>query len=406
MERIVKGYWDCPYCDSAGIDGLVDNCPNCGTQKPKTIKYYMKQGMVEYVSDEELVAAGIAKEECDGEHKDWICNYCDQLNDYSETHCSACGAVKSAATHEYGMVALNTEEPDDADIDTVLGVDTEELTSLIKSLDEWWKHDEPRRARKARILKTCGIIGAVFASLCLIAFLFYPLKQEISITGVSWERTVTVEEERTIKESGWDVPSGGRVYDEKEEFRKFVQVIDHYETVEETKTREVFSHYETVNETKSRQVVSHYETEYSYRDNGNGTFSEISHQKPVYKTETYTESHQKPVYKTETYTETHQEPVYRQDPVYNTKYYYEIERWFDIGDYATNGSNHDAYWSNAYELKSNQRDTDRSEKYMVHYSDGSSNRVNYNDWSAAKIGSKFIITYNRLGITYSKEKRN
>lgn len=25
-DRIVRGYWDCPYCDSTDIDGLVDNC--------------------------------------------------------------------------------------------------------------------------------------------------------------------------------------------------------------------------------------------------------------------------------------------------------------------------------------------------------------------------------------------
>ena len=41
-DRIVRGYWDCPYCDSTDIDGLVDNCPNCGRHKPENTKYHLK----------------------------------------------------------------------------------------------------------------------------------------------------------------------------------------------------------------------------------------------------------------------------------------------------------------------------------------------------------------------------
>lgn len=41
-DKIVKGYWDCPYCSSREIDGLVDFCPNCGVHKPKDVKYYLK----------------------------------------------------------------------------------------------------------------------------------------------------------------------------------------------------------------------------------------------------------------------------------------------------------------------------------------------------------------------------
>lgn len=40
-DKVVKGYWDCPYCSSRKIDGLVDFCPNCGVHKPKDVKYYL-----------------------------------------------------------------------------------------------------------------------------------------------------------------------------------------------------------------------------------------------------------------------------------------------------------------------------------------------------------------------------
>lgn len=125
------------------------------------------------------------------------------------------------------------------------------------------------------------------------------------------------------------MPPGGRAYSEQTELKGYVSVIDHYRTVTET---------------KSRQVIDHYETNYTYSDNGNGTFTEHSSQTPVYRTEYYEE--------------THEEPVYRQDPVYATKYYYEIERWLNSGrNYPSSGDNHEPYWNTEYTLADNERDT-------------------------------------------------
>lgn len=59
----------------------------------------------------------------------------------------------------------------------------------------------------------------------------------------------------------------------------------------------VIDHYETVEEQRSRQVIDHYETYYTYADNGDGTFSETPNERPVYTTEYYTETVEKPVYK-------------------------------------------------------------------------------------------------------------
>lgn len=425
MERVVRAYWDCQYCGTKEIDGLTDLCPNCGKQKSKDTKCYMKAGVIEYVSDEELKAAKINKDECDGNHKDWICNYCDQLNNYADEQCIACGSPKTQATHEYGMTPIKTEyndnytddnkdstyydESNDNDNFTVSNNTTDFSEDTYKSFDtdtNYSNNHSNKRIDMKSILKFSGITAGVIALLSLIVFLFYPLKHEVSIVAFSWERTITVEEERTVKEDAWSVPNGGRVYDEKREFKEYVTVIDHYETVNETKTRQVIDHYETVTETKTRQVIDHYETTYTYRDNGNGTYSEIPNREPVYKTETYTESHQEPVYKTETYIESHQEPVYRQDAVYATRYYYEIEKWFYVQDYTSSGLDQNAYWNTNYTLKSNERDTKRSEKYYIYYSDNTSNATSYNEWMNCNKGDGFIITKNRLGIIYSKEPIN
>ena len=121
-DRIIKGYWDCPYCGRKDIDGLVDECPGCGRHTPENIHYHLKNGFVpepgkhykkslasETVTDEELQKAGISKEECDGNHKEWVCSYCNSLNNYADESCTSCGSPKSEASLEYGMKKRKTE---------------------------------------------------------------------------------------------------------------------------------------------------------------------------------------------------------------------------------------------------------------------------------------------------------
>ena len=112
-------------------------------------------------------------------------------------------------------------------------------------------------------------------------------------------------------------------------------------------------------------MISHYETIVTgYRDLGNGYFEEMTSSQPVYETEYYTESHQEPVYTTETYIETHEEPVYVQVPEYRTKYYYEIERWFDSRTVDTSGREKSPYWGEVV-LAEKEREDGRTEKYWI-----------------------------------------
>lgn len=206
-----------------------------------------------------------------------------------------------------------------------------------------------------------------------------------------------------MKEDGWSVPFGGRVYDEKSEFHHYEQVLDHYETITEQKSRQVIDHYETKTVQKSRTVIVDYDV--SYTDNGNGTFTE--HKTPVYGTEYYTDTEEQPVYKTEYYEESHQEPVYRQEPVYQTKYYYEIDKWFT--DYTSDSSGYDKspYWNMNYTLEENERDSLRYENYYIYYidEDGDQNKVSssYDEWVEVDYGDQVIITTSRIGIDYKVE---
>lgn len=413
-SRIVRGYWDCPYCDSKDIDGLIDDCPNCGRHKPENIKYHLKGQNIwenkayktsqinesDVLSTEELHSAGISEAECDGNHKEWVCSYCNSLNNWADKFCTSCGSPKEEADLEYGM--QKREKADDKPEDHVdpSRID-EEIAEYIKEKVEEKSDFDSKDSleitpgyvetpkKNAFLVKAYDVlrqIGGVIANnaLSIIAsllflvcagVLFFPRTDEVTVTGFHWERNISIEDYRTVKESDWSVPPGGRVYSEQTELKGYVSVIDHYRTVTET---------------KSRQVIDHYETNYTYSDNGNGTFTEHSNQTPVYRTEYYEE--------------THEEPVYRQDPIYATKYYYEIERWLNSGrNYPSSGDDHEPYWNTEYTLAANERDTDRTEKYVVMYDNGKSDSKTLDDWLSIQTGDKYKRTYCLL-FTYKTEE--
>lgn len=373
-DKIVKGYWDCPYCSSREIDGLVDFCPNCGVHKPKDVKYYLKGNVTtnttysksqvpdsDVLSEKELEKAGISKEECDGKHKEWVCDFCGSLNNWADNVCSSCGSQKDESDTLYGGEKKSGEEPKEPQ-HTENSPDKEPLSVWDKIKRSFVKN------RKA-----AAIVAVIVA---VLSVMFFPYKKVVTVKSFAWERNISLEEYKTVQESDWNVPAGGRVYDEKTEIKSYVSVVDHYETVWETKTREVFDHNETST---------------TYSDNGNGTFTEHTTTTPVYRTETYQESHE--------------EPVYRQDPVYATKYYYDIDKWVDTGnDYPSSGKDHKPYWNEDYKpMADNIRDTDRSETYTVKLDNGKTQEKSYSEWKNMKIGDTKEQTTCLVGIVYSEK---
>ena len=169
------------------------------------------------------------------------------------------------------------------------------------------------------------------------------------------------------------LPDGATLTDTRSELHHFDSVLDHYES------REV---------RRSRQVVDHYETYYTYEDNGNGTFSEISHERPVYTTEYYTE--------------TVQEPVYVQVPRYANKYYYTIWRWKPEREVTASGTDHQTAWPE-YTLEENEREGGRAEQYRftVEHQEKKEAPATYvvdeAHWMELNVGDRVFITAKRSG---------
>ena len=372
-NRVIRGYWDCEMCGKKGIDGLADTCPACGAGKSKNVRYYMKS--VEEVTKEELAAAGISEEENDGLHREWVCPYCGNLNNYADLVCARCAAPKEEKEQDYGGDTSKVMYKQDKHGQMHQVAEQEAPVEQTYVTKEQAEASDRAAAKK----QSGGFLRFLIpiAAILLLAILFWPHTTAESITGFEWQREVTVEELRTFSESGWSLPTGARQTGQRRELYGYQDVLDHYERDYVTKSREVFDHYDT---------------SYEYTDNGNGTFSEHAVNTPVYRTEYYQEEVQT--------------PVYRKEPVYQMKYYYDIDRWISLQTYETSGKDHDPYWSTAYELAENQRDDQmRVEAYYTIFNDEIREKTPYAEWQEQAIGDGIYVTKCLLGIEYSRKSQ-
>lgn len=369
--RLVMGYWDCPYCGTRKIKGTYDECQYCGAPRNKDTEFYM-EGEVVYLTEEEA--------ELKGKGADWHCAYCDSLQSVLEDTCQNCGATREESSKNYFQLQeekkrkleeerriarsyeqsysvndsydsdsyKNNESYDDySNTDYSSGY---ERKTTYSDVDEYRQQKKERRQIieernnsflykfKSFIFENGGMIAAFIGGFLLLAGLIYlliPKPQTIEITEVSWENNIRIESYETVRESDWSIPAGGRLAYSQEEFH-------HYD--------KVFSHYETKTRTYTERVIDHYETEYSYTNNGDGTFTEHSHQVPVYTTVTKTEEYQ--------------EAVYDDVPVYKTKYYYDIDKWVYKRTVTTSGTDKSPYWGDV-NLKQNEREGSRGTSYYL-----------------------------------------
>lgn len=360
MGRLIEGVWDCQYCGSTKIRGSIRECPVCGRQRDGDVRFYIADKN-NYVDDE--TAKTISK------NPDWLCSYCDALNSDNADSCHICGAAKSDSEQNYFEHKEEVEQRRDKNKrqDRTM---CNEIKKSQHSTDLSNRPSIKNNNHKKFNWKTLGTIGAaVLVTILLISCLvwvFTPKIQDVTVDSFSWTRTINVEEYRTVEENGWSLPSGARLQYSQQEIQSYQQVLDHYETKTRTYTEQVLDHYET--------YVS------GYRDLGNGYFEEIESQRPVYRTET----------KTETY----QEPVYRSEPIYATKYYYEIDKWMYDYSATSSGDNKEPYWEDVV-LDSKHRESNRVETYYISVinEDGEEKKYSfdYDVWNSLSVGDKVTI---------------
>ena len=349
MPKLVMGYWDCPFCGSKGIRGDVVNCPSCGRARGD-VQFYMKgyeegetreeneRGDVEYLSEEQ--AKYVSK------NPDWYCSFCNSLNSDNAQFCGNCGASRADSESNY-----------------------------FQRLEERKAREAAEAAANQAPQKQSRKLLFILLAIVLVIVGVFVWRNgnktagDLNVTALNWVRSINIEENRMFSESGWELPDGAKQTDAKKELHHYDQVLDHYEDVQVR---------------RSRQVVDHYETYYTYSDNGNGTYSEIPHERPVYTTEYYTE--------------TVKQPVYRSVPRYATKYYYDIWRWTPSRDVTASGDDHNAAWPE-YTLAENEREGQRTETYRftVEHTEKKKEgpatyRLAESDWMNINVGDQIYIT--------------
>ena len=356
MGKLVMAYWDCPFCGNQGNRGDQVQCPSCGRPRGD-VKFYMRDHQETSVRKEgetddiEYIDEETAKQI--NRNPDWYCSFCNTLNSDNASFCSNCGASRENSEHNYFDIQKKKEEQ-------------------AREEAQAYTSTQARASAPSSKKPLLFMIIAVVAIVALFSYLNGSKTDgDLKITSLIWKRNIQIEENVQYSESGWNLPSGAELTEQRQE-------VHHFDTV--------VSRYEDVEVTRSREVIDHYETYTTYNDLGNGTFEEVSHQKPVYRTEYYTE--------------TVRQPVYVQVPRYATKYYYTIWRWKETRVATSSGSDHNTYWPET-NLTENEREGQRSEAYAFSVEDSNGKAATYqlaqSDWLNLNPGDNLYITARRTG---------
>jgi hypothetical protein len=274
---IREGCWDCPSCGSKRQLGRHVYCTGCGAPRPQEIRFYLPEDAA-VVTDPTLLAQANAG-------ADWICGHCGGSARATDTSCPGCGSPREAddqarQEHVYGLADIPRSGEDPPPAAAPQGLVT-----------------PPAAAKSKR--SGCGCLTLLLVVMGWCGWSNRTRHVEGALLAKHWERSVQVEAYRTVSEDGWSLPAGGREIRSFRAIREYRQVLDHYES----KTRQVSEQVQTGTRTYSCGQI----------DRGNGYFEERTCTEPEYETRYHTESYE--------------DPVYRQEPVWDTKYEYDIERW-------------------------------------------------------------------------------
>lgn len=332
MGKLVEALWDCSYCGTKGNRGSIRECPNCSHPRDENVQFYLPE-KIRYVPEE--------KARTINRNPDWVCPYCNSLNSDSLSNCKSCGSLRTEENLDYFSVKKQLHSSNSSSkLKTISETPRVEHDNGAYTVNQT-KKKNVRNVESVQnyfkdYWKNLIVIPLILALIFGMVYLIIPKNEEITITGFKWERYINVERYQTVNESGWSLPTGARLQYTNTEISHYESVVDHYET----RTRQV-----------ARERISGYETYVSgYRDLGNGYFEEIISERPIY--ETYYE------------TETYEEPVYRNEPVYATKYYYEIDKWLHERTVFTSELNQEPYWGEVH-LGDDERISGKTEKYYI-----------------------------------------
>lgn len=381
----VELQWDCPYCGTTKILARHKSCPNCGRSRMGGT-YLGDNPNARILSEED-------KKLFTGE-PDWYCDYCDAMNPSNLDTCRNCGSPRGESKKDYFDVQREQiqkgELPQESnltvpqsvtdrfarkDVEKAEKVESYNRTDSYKRTERTDKEtysplDSPKPFNFSSFnLKSILISLAIFIacglSIFSIVYACMPKNDTITVQSLAWERNIDTQVEKTFFENDWTLPIGARLRYTNEEFHHNDKVIDHYEMVEVTEYK-----YEKVGE----------RTWTEYEQNGDGTADVINCSEDIYENVPYTHMES--------------QPVYKDVPVYQTKYYYDIDRWVHNRTLTTGGNDHNVYWSEE-PLLNDEREGGRNESYSItainKKEETKTYTLDYSIWKDVEAGDTFNV---------------
>lgn len=349
IEEHLEGAWDCNQCGHVNR-GLDTDCANCSSPKEEDELDYLPVNARVLTSPEEVRLAKL------GPH--WTCDHCGSTTNLSDSpRCETCG-------QDHDEPDLSNEIEVSRDLSHFSRSSVAARVASARATGDSLAHEplessqpyrSPVNSHNIMIGVAVAIVVALFGFLLFSKFRTH--EGNVVVTSLVWERQVSVEEYRTVREQDWSIPVGGR------EVRNFEDVF-RYE--------DKFSHYADVSSTVTTVIKLPDKDGGTYdcstvTKNGNGTFTKTK------KTCNYPDIPQSTV---SSWVEHEQVAVSVSAPVYKTKYVYDIERWVHsrwVADSKEAGGELGIkpYWPEVTDLSQNERvGSGRQQKYTVTYSYG------------------------------------
>ncbi len=389
-KKIVEGLWDCQYCDTKGIRGRERICPGCGKPRGEGVRFYLPSG-----GGRSAPAVKLNERE---KLPDWQCEYCGSYNPGTANDCLACTAPKEGK--DYYQLHQDVKRSDASrnfkDERWKCGfcgaTNEKERTACVRCGAERGVVKPAPNQQKTQ--KKKGFWGKlpvpVWIGIGVLLLILIPIligaigkKVRYSVDQKSWLRSIVIEEYKTVEESDWEIPEGGRLLYTREEIHHYEKVLDHYSRLEDEKQIESPAHEEIRNVTAYLSAHNPFRGYVVYADDlGNGYF-EIDDGGGW---DFGSDDDDSPT------------PVYRDEPVYRTKYYYEIERWVPTRSVDTTGFvEEEPYWGEV-QLSENEREAVRAEAFYLETSDLKKGKqeeieVTKEQWDQINVGDHIEIYY-------------
>ncbi len=328
------GMWDCPNCLRPGISGKEMRCPSCSHEKTSEVRhYYDRESIKQVIREQKELAVALGG-------KDWECIHCHALNralgNEDDPLCSVCGMWQVG----YIGGPQNKEELEQvrAGLQDARGQVHPGQRSSLASSEEIQQRENlanlstPKSNQSKWIVVSGGVLFAIVLTFFGFQWFLSPSAIVGQISNLSWETTVKVQKYQTVTQTTWaDRPPVG--VDNLKEISRWREQRGTRLVQKGTKT-EYRSERVKVGEQqvkKYREVnvqVGTRRVKAGVRDNGNGSFTQLYKEEPIYETrrEPYTTT--EPIY--ERRDVPHKVPNMVEQPVYAQKVKWQFNQWRDF----------------------------------------------------------------------------